>query len=152
MTHSEETIRIAAAPADVFAAVSDPRTHSEWRPSVVEFRADSQPVTVGTRIRETVRFLGRRYTTLFEVTRLDPPRTFAVRSLEGPLETNLRLEVAPADGGAELRFVMDLEDPRPLGLRVPGFQALMRWYLRDEGKRLGRLLESRPGSGSGPAA
>lgn len=146
MTHSEETIRIAAAPEAVFAAVSDPKTHAEWRPSVVAFRTDSEPVTVGTRITETVRFLGRRYTTLFEVTRLDSPHTFAVQSVEGPLETVLSMEVSPADNGAVLRFVMDLEDPRPLGLPVPGFQALMRWYLRDEGKRLARLIESRSGS------
>ena len=146
MTRSEEPIRIAAPPEAVFAVLSNPRTHPEWRPSVVEFRPHSEPVAVGTRITETVRFLGRRYTTIFEMTELDPPRTFELRSVEGPLATMLRCELtAQGDSEAELRFVLDLESPRPLGLPVPGFHALMRRYLRDEGRRLARLVEKRSG-------
>ncbi len=144
MTRSEETVWIAAPAEAVFATLADPTTHPTWRPSVVAFRADAEPVTVGTRITETVRFLGRRYTTIFEVTELSPPRTFALRSIEGPLATVLRCELTPdGDSATGLRFVLDLESPRPLGLPVPGFHALMRWYLRDEGRRLARLVEGR---------
>jgi uncharacterized protein YndB with AHSA1/START domain len=143
---SEETIRIAAPPEAVFAVLADSTTHPEWRPSVVEFRPQSEPVGVGTRITETVRFLGRRYTTIFEVTVLDPTRTFELRSIEGPLATVLRCELTRrGDAETELRFVLDLESPRPLGLPVPGFHALMRRYLRDEGRCLARLVEKRSG-------
>lgn len=89
-----------------------------------------------------MRFLGRRYTTIFEVSEIERPRVLSLRSIEGPLATVFRCELTP-DGKAAtgLRVVLDLESPRPLGLPVPGFHALMRWYLRDEGRRLARLVE-----------
>lgn len=111
---------------------------------MVEFRANSVPIGVGAWIAETVRFLGRHYTTIFDVTELEPPRTLALRSTEGPLLTVLLYELEPSDrSSTELRFVLDMDGPRPLGLPVPGFHALMRWYLRNEGRRLARLVAGR---------
>lgn len=141
MTRSIERIRIEAPPEAVFAVVAEPETHPQWRPSAVEFRPLSRPVQVGTRLVETVRFLGRRYTTTYEVTALEPPRRFVLRSVDGPLPTVLACELSEANGGTELTFVLEMEGPRLLGARVPGFHTLMRWYLRDEGRRLARLVE-----------
>lgn len=142
VTRSVVRIAIGAPAHMVFRWVAEPETHLRWRPSVVEFRPLERPVAAGTRIVETVRFLGRRVTTTYEVTELEPDRVIALRSVDGPLPVVLRIELAAGDPGTELTFVLDMEAPRPLGLPVPGFHALMRRYLRDEGRRLRELVES----------
>lgn len=142
MTRSVVRIAIAATPDTVFRWVAEPETHLRWRPSVVEFRPLERPISVGARIVETVRLLGRRVTTTYEVTELEPSRALMLRSVDGPLPVVLRMELAADGPDTELTFVLDMEAPRPLGLPVPGFHALMRRYLRDEGRRLRELVES----------
>ncbi len=133
---AERSVEIGASPADVFAVVADPATHPRWRPSAVEFRLlEAGPIRPGSRLTETVRFLGRRYRTTYEVIELQPDRAFAVRSLDGPVSLELHCLVEPAGAGARLTFALEAAAPRLLG-------PVLAWYLGDEARRLKRLVEA----------
>ncbi len=138
----ERATEIAAPPAAVFAALADPATHLEWRPSALEFRAlDGGPLRRGSRLEEVVRFAGRRYRTLYEVSGFDAPRLLALRSLEGPVPLELRCSLEALSSGTRLVFRLDARPRLPRTAR-PFFRLLMRWYLADEARRLKRLVEA----------
>lgn len=133
---TERRIEIDAPPAAVFAVVADPATHPRWRPSAVEFRPlEAGPIRPGARLTETVRFLGRRYRTTYEVTELQPDRAFALRSLDGPVSLELHCLVEPSGAGTRVTFTLEAAAPRLLGL-------VLAWYLGDEARRLKRLVEA----------
>jgi hypothetical protein len=73
-------------PADVFAYVTDPTTFVEWQHNVVSGHMDGDgPHGAGARCL-TVRRIGfaKRPITA-EVTHVDPPRSWGVRGIDGPI-------------------------------------------------------------------
>ena len=69
-----ERIHVDKPPEDVWAVVSDPSTHTAWRPALVEFRQVSDPpLAVGSHIREKIRWRGRTIEIDDVVTALEPP-------------------------------------------------------------------------------
>ncbi len=128
-----------APPEKIFAVVADPETHPIWRPSATEFRAETdEPLRVGSRLVEEVRFLGRRYRSRYEVSELEPGRAFAVRTLEGPVGLELRCALERLDG-ERTRVTFAMESGVSLPLRL-----VLGWYLQDEARRLKELVESLP--------
>jgi uncharacterized protein YndB with AHSA1/START domain len=135
---TEREITIDASPEAVFAVIANPEEHLVWRPLVVEFRpldgGDLEPA--GT-VVETVTFLGRRYTTVYEVEELDAPRALSLRSLQGPVKAELGYTLQAEGTGTQLTLTLDAEPPP----RFPFFAAATRWYLDDGARRLKALLE-----------
>jgi uncharacterized protein YndB with AHSA1/START domain len=87
------SIEISRSPEDVFAYVTDPSHLPEWQGGVVRAeRIGEGPVAVGTRAVVTRRIGRREQNMTVEIAELDPPRSFAVRSLDGPVrgETEAR--------------------------------------------------------------
>jgi uncharacterized protein YndB with AHSA1/START domain len=140
------SVEIAAPAERVFAVVTDLSTHTEWRPSVREFRmADGGEPRVGGEIVEVVRFAGRDIEMRYRVTELDAPRVLAAEGVAGPLPAVIRFEHEPTGVGTEVAFVFDTERPRLVRvLPFPFFGALMGRYMDDELGRLKKLVESAP--------
>lgn len=139
------TITIAAPPDKVFSVVSDPGTHTIWRPSAVEFRTlDEAPLSPESELVEVVRFLGREYRTTYAVLQLERPRALTLASRDGPIPVLLRVALEPERAGTRASFTFDTLRPRVLGVPVPLFGSVMGWYLGDEANRLKRLVESLP--------
>ena len=105
-------VEIARPPDEVYAYVTDPSRFPEWQHDVVRVRVEpGRPPGVGSRFT-TVRRIGRvEQTTTQEVTAADPPRSWAVRGVDGPFRPNAAVTVAPLDGGAGSRvtFALDFE-------------------------------------------
>ena len=79
---------------DVFAYATDPTRFSEWQAGVVAGRLDPPGVpAVGTRCLTTRRigFADRQSTS--EVVRIDPPRAWAVRGVDGPIRALVEVAV-----------------------------------------------------------
>jgi hypothetical protein len=62
---------------------------------------------VGTRLRNTVKFLGRQFDLTFEVTEHEPNGKNCVRSISGPIPFTGCRVVEPVDGGT--RFTQTAE-------------------------------------------
>jgi uncharacterized protein YndB with AHSA1/START domain len=118
----EHEIVISRPPEAVFAYVTDPRTFSEWQNDVVTARTEGAgPPELGSRIVTTRRIARTEFTQVQQITELDPPRSWAVRGLEGSIRAHARVSVEPLEDGAASRvtFALDFEGPGIGRLFVP---------------------------------
>jgi hypothetical protein len=82
--------------AEVFAYATDPTRFSEWQQGVVDGRMDHDgPASVGDRCLTTRRIGGAERPGVSEVTHVDPPRTWGVRGMDGPIRAIVDLTVDP---------------------------------------------------------
>ena len=116
-----ESIEIARAPQDVFDYVTDTARLPEWQESVVRAPSPGGPGGVGSK-SETTRSIGRWERTMaMETTEHDPPRSWGVRGIDGPVRGIVSGTVEPIDQGARSRVTIELSfEGRGLGkLLVP---------------------------------
>lgn len=100
-----ERTHIDKPPEDVWAVVSDPTTHTAWRPALVEFRQVSDgPLAVGSHIRERIRWRGREIEIDDYVTALEPPRRLGVGGGWKAADFELDFLLDPRDGGTLVSF------------------------------------------------
>ncbi len=108
-------------PADVFAYATDPTRFVEWQKGIVDGCMDETgPPGVGARCLTTRRigFANRQVTA--EVTRIDPPRTWSVRGIDGPIRAMVDVTVEPLDETrSHLTITIDFEGHGVGKLLVP---------------------------------
>ncbi|TCO59305.1 SRPBCC family protein [Actinocrispum wychmicini] len=99
------------AAEDVFAYATDPTRFSEWQQGVVDGRMDdSGTPSVGTRCLTTRRigFANRQVTA--ELAHIDPPKTWGVRGIDGPIRAVVDVTVEPlTDTRSRLTIAIDFE-------------------------------------------
>ncbi|NXY98339.1 SRPBCC family protein [Streptomyces sp. BR123] len=110
MSAIRETIDISASPEDVYAYVTDPRHLPEWQESAVSARPlDGAPPHVGQRVAVTRRMGKREFPMTMEVKQLDPPRSWHMEGVDGPVRGHVHGAIEPLDGGKRSRLTLDLE-------------------------------------------
>jgi uncharacterized protein YndB with AHSA1/START domain len=102
---------VARAAADVFAYATDPARFPEWQEGVTEGHLDHPgPPEAGTRCLTTRRIGGASRTATSEVTQVDPPRTWGLRGIDGPIRAAVNLTVEPlTDSTSRLTIAVDFE-------------------------------------------
>ena len=104
------SIEISRSPEDVFAYVTDPSRLAEWQESVVSTRLEGAgPRAVGSRVTVTRRIGRSERTMTSELTELNPPGSWAVRGIDGPIRGNVNGTVEPLDDGARSRVTISLD-------------------------------------------
>jgi uncharacterized protein YndB with AHSA1/START domain len=90
------TIQVDRPAEDVFAYATDPTRFSEWQQGVTGGHMDATGTpTVGTRCHSTRRIGGADRPSVSEVTRIDPPKRWGVRGIDGPIRAIVDLTVQP---------------------------------------------------------
>src|SRR5690348_9092029 len=89
--------------AEVFAYATDPARFSEWQKGVVDGHMDgradgTQPPAVGAKCVTTRRIGGASRPSTSELVRIDPPRTWGVRGIDGPIRAAVDVLVEPVTG------------------------------------------------------
>jgi hypothetical protein len=89
--------------AEVFAYATDPARFSEWQKGVVDGHMDgpgdgTQPPAVGANCVTTRRIAGASRPSTSELAHIDPPRTWGVRGIDGPIRAAVDLLVEPLTG------------------------------------------------------
>jgi hypothetical protein len=83
--------------AEVFGYATDPRRFSEWQQGVVDGYMDqpdpSGPPPVGTRCLTTRHIGAADRSVTSEITHIDPPRTWGVRGIDGPIRSTVDVTV-----------------------------------------------------------
>jgi len=141
-----ERIQIDKPPEDVWAVVSDPSTHTAWRPALVEFRQVSDPpLAVGSHIREKIRWRGRTIEIDDVVTALEPPRRLGMRGGWKAADFELDLLLEPRDGGTLASFDWSFR-PKTLLMRLttPLLSRTLRGATKDELAGLKSYVERKP--------
>ena len=97
--------------ADVFAYATDPARFSEWQKGVVDGRMDNAgPPRPGDRCLTTRRIGGTDRPATSELAYIDPPRTWGVRGVDGPIRAAVDVTVEPLSGSSSrLTITVDFE-------------------------------------------
>jgi len=104
------SIEIARRPEDVFASAIDFARFPEWQGSVVSARPQGDgPLAVGSSALVTRQVGPRQLPATEEITELQPPRTWTVRAVGGPLIAVANGTVEPLDGGERSRLTLSCE-------------------------------------------
>jgi uncharacterized protein YndB with AHSA1/START domain len=104
------SVEVSRRPEDVFAYITDPSHLPEWQESVVRVKTvDSGPTRGGSRAAMTRRVGPREMDMTAEITDLDPPRSWRVRGVDGPVRGNVKGTIEPLDDGARSRVTLELD-------------------------------------------
>lgn len=138
----EGNVEIARAREDVFAFLTDVERFPEWQATVSEIGADG-PVVEGARIHDVREFMGRRAASTLEVVRLDAPRLFALRVVDGPLRYEIDHSLGERDGARTSLTVSARADvPGLFGFAARPMVKAAERQLRSDLERLRDLLEA----------
>jgi uncharacterized protein YndB with AHSA1/START domain len=101
---------VARPPEDVFAYVTDPARFVEWQQGVVSGHlAGDGPHGVGDKCVTTRRIGGGERAVISEITHINPPRTWGVRGLDGPIRATVDVTVSPLEDGNRSRVTVALD-------------------------------------------
>ena len=148
ITTSTEVDRSAA---EVFAYATDPARFAEWQQGVVDgHMAGPADPEVGTSCQTTRRIGRADRASTSELTHIDPPRTWGVRGIDGPIRAVVEVSVEPlAPDRSRLTIAVDFEGHGIGKLLVP---LVVRREARKEMPAnlatLKRRLEARGGDAS----
>jgi uncharacterized protein YndB with AHSA1/START domain len=142
------SVEISRPPQDVFAYVTDPSQLPNWQESVVSVRWDAgTPVAAGSRVVHARRVGRIERTMTAEVAELTPPKSWAIRGVDGPVRGTMNGTIEPIGGGTGSRVTMALDfEGRGIGkLLIP---LVVRRQARSEmpknQQRLKERLEATP--------
>ena len=142
------TIEVDVPPAEVFAYVTDPTRFAEWQNGVVSgHMATAGPPSVGDRCVTTRRIGFADRTVTSEISHVDPPRTWGVRGIDGPIRADVNVTVEPIDHDQRSRLRIEIDFAgRGIGqLLVP---LMVRPQARREMRANMELLKQRLQTGS----
>lgn len=94
--------------AEVFAYATDPSRFSEWQQGVVEGHMDTEAPVLGGKCVTTRRIGGANRPSTSELVQYDPPKTWGVRGIDGPIRAAVDLSVEPVtDSRSRLTIRVD---------------------------------------------
>jgi hypothetical protein len=90
------SIVVGRPAAEVFAYATDPARFHEWQRGLIEGHLDPPGLAqVGAKCLTTRRIGGASRTVTAELTRIDAPRTWGVRGIDGPIRATVDVTVEP---------------------------------------------------------
>lgn len=133
---------IGAPLVEVFDYLTDPTNRPEWQSSLrrVEEVTPAEPGVGQTWIDVTAAGVRPR----METTEHVHPTRWTEKGTWGAFEAWLRLELAPTDGGTEVRWTMDLTAGGPTSLVARALRTAAPLAIAADLRRAGRVLENRP--------
>jgi len=103
------TAEVTRSAEDVFAYATDPTHFHEWQKGVTAGHLESTgSPTVGDRCITTRRIGGAERPATSELAYIDPPRTWGVRGIDGPIRAIVDLTVEPL-GENESRLTISVD-------------------------------------------
>lgn len=102
-------IEIARPPGEVFLYVTDPSHFAEWQEGVVEGHGEGRPDVVGATCITTRRIGGAERAATSKIAKIDPPRSWEVRGIDGPIRANVQVTVEPVDEASRSRVTIALD-------------------------------------------
>jgi uncharacterized protein YndB with AHSA1/START domain len=104
------SITIARTPDEVFAYSADLEHRMEWQPTLQAVAAeDTEPLHVGSRVRETRRVTGGPRSYSWELSAYDRPHSWAFRGTDGPVRPVGTMRFNPIDGGSQTQVDFEID-------------------------------------------
>ncbi|MFD5712346.1 SRPBCC family protein [Streptomyces pharetrae] len=110
MTVIRRSVVVDRRPEDVCAYVLDASRLPEWQASAVTAeRLDTGPPHIGSRTQVVRRVGSREVPMTMEITDYNPPYSWSMRGVDGPVRGLLRGEIEPLDEGRRSRVTLELD-------------------------------------------
>ncbi|HEX6678616.1 MAG TPA: SRPBCC family protein [Actinomycetes bacterium] len=110
MAPIESSFEIDRPPDEVYAYVTDPSRFPEWQEDVLRVRVEGdRPAGVGTRFTTTRRIGRVEQKTTQEVTDASPPKSWAVRGVDGPFRPSAAIAIEPLGDGTRSLVTIALD-------------------------------------------
>lgn len=110
MTAIKESIEIDCRPEEVYSYATSPDKLPEWQESAVSaHEVGDAAFGVGTKVRVTRRIGKREFPMTMEVTEFDPPRSWHLHGIDGPVRGDVQGTIEPLDDGTRSRLTLDLD-------------------------------------------
>jgi hypothetical protein len=105
------TTEVDRPAAEVFAYATDPTRFSEWQKGVVDGHLDQADTPqVGARCFTTRRIGGANRPVTSQLAHIDPPKSWGVRGVDGPIRATADLTVEPlTETRSRLTIAVDFE-------------------------------------------
>ena len=104
------SIEIDRPAPEVFAYVTDPSHFSEWQNGVVDgHRYADGPASVGDKCVNTRQIGFARRSVASEITSIEPPRTWSVRGVDGPVRAAVDVNVDPLEDGNRSKVTITID-------------------------------------------
>jgi hypothetical protein len=105
------SIEIARPATDVFDFATEPTRFDQWQNGVVDGRMDQTGTRqVGARCLTTRRIGGKNRSSTSRVTHIDPPKSWGVHGIDGPIRATIDLIVEPlTETRSRLTIAVDFE-------------------------------------------
>ncbi|QOV35254.1 SRPBCC family protein [Streptomyces ferrugineus] len=143
MTVIRESIDVDRTPAEVYAYLTDFSHLPEWQLSAVSAESlDEGPLHTGSRVRVTRRIGNRQIPMTVQFDELDPPRSWDLHGIDGPVRPRTHGEIEPLDDGRRSRVTIDI-DFEGHGLGKVLVPLVVRPQVRKELPRDEQLLKDR---------
>ncbi|MFE6286877.1 SRPBCC family protein [Streptomyces sp. NPDC057877] len=105
-----EQIDVDRSPEDVYAYAVDPDHLPDWQLSALAAeRLDEGPLHTGSRVRVTRRVGSREVPMTMELTEHEPPYSWRVQGIDGPVRAFFHGEIEPLEGGRRSRVTLELD-------------------------------------------
>jgi hypothetical protein len=96
--------------AEVFAYATDPARFREWQQGLIEGHLEADRAEVGAKCLTTRRIGGANRTSTSVLTHIDPPRTWGVRGIDGPIRATVDVTVEPlTETSSRLTITVDFD-------------------------------------------
>jgi uncharacterized protein YndB with AHSA1/START domain len=104
------SIEIDRPQDDVFAYVTDPTRFAEWQAGVEggSTEGGTSP-SVGSKCTTTRRVGGTARQVTSEITKIDPPTSWGIHGIDGPIRAIVDVTVEPLNGSAQSRVTIGLD-------------------------------------------
>ncbi|WP_329123601.1 SRPBCC family protein [Streptomyces sp. NBC_01353] len=110
MSAIKESIDISRSPEEVFSYVTDPTHLPDWQESAVSVRLLGEgPVAVGSKVAVTRRMGRRAMVSIMQVIELDPPTSWHIHGIDGPVRGDVQGRIEPIDDGEHSRVTIALD-------------------------------------------
>jgi carbon monoxide dehydrogenase subunit G len=130
----QRTVETKAAPAVVFAYLSDFTHTNEWDPGTVHTELTSGDGGVGTKYHNVSKFMGRETELTYEVVQHQPDYRFALRGENSSVIANDTMEISRSGEGSTVTYTADFE--------FKGIAKLVAPLLKPALKKLGDEAET----------
>jgi uncharacterized protein YndB with AHSA1/START domain len=104
------SVDIARPQDEVFAYVTDPSRFAEWQAGVEGGSAEGGTSPhVGAKCTTTRRVGGTVRQATSEITKIDPPSSWGIHGIDGPIRAIVDVTVEPVNGSTQSRVTIELD-------------------------------------------
>lgn len=145
MVEVESRVNINREPGEVFGFLAEPANWALWLEGIVESKQHGRgAITVGTRVNQVVKFLGRRFDITAQVIECDWNRRLTMKVISGPFPMSWTHLVVARDGGSAVITKLEANPGRFFRIAGPLLKPLVQRHFDEDHAALKSILERVP--------